>query len=148
MIFDGEGRSAPIYPLIRPCGAPSPRRRLVGVGAYDDPKQKPVLDAPAFVMPSRGEIWDSPCFDDSIEHFRRGSVSPLTFAAMNLKKLAKWSWKDKRISLISCIISFIYPQYMPNPCLAYEQNRGFLRAEAGAGCTCFLGEILLSVGMN
>ena len=26
---------------------------LVGVGAYDDPKQKPVLDAPVFVMCSR-----------------------------------------------------------------------------------------------
>ena len=42
----------------------------------------------------------------------------LTFAAMNLKKFAKWSWKDKHYPLISCIISFFYPQYTPNPCLA------------------------------
>ena len=42
----------------------------------------------------------------------------LTFAAMNLKKFAKWSWKDKHPSLISCIISYIFPKYTPNPCLA------------------------------
>ena len=42
----------------------------------------------------------------------------LTFAAMNLKKLAKWSWKGKHNSIISCIFSFIYPRYAPNPCLA------------------------------
>ena len=42
----------------------------------------------------------------------------LAFAAMNLKKFAKWSWKDKHNSLISCILSFIYPQYVPTPCLA------------------------------
>jgi len=42
----------------------------------------------------------------------------LKFAAMNLKKLAKWSWRDKYNSLISFIISFIFPQYVPNPCLA------------------------------
>ena len=41
----------------------------------------------------------------------------LCFAAMNLKKFAKWSWKDKRNSFVSCIIFLIYPQYTPILCL-------------------------------
>ena len=42
----------------------------------------------------------------------------LAFAAMNLKKLANWKWKDTHSSLISYIISFFIPQYAMNPCLA------------------------------
>ena len=42
----------------------------------------------------------------------------LTFAAMNLKKFAKWHWKDTHSSHISCIISIIFPQYAWNPCFA------------------------------
>ena len=42
----------------------------------------------------------------------------IKFAAMNLKKLAKWSWRDTRNSSISYLISIIRPQYAPNPCLA------------------------------
>ena len=42
----------------------------------------------------------------------------LTFAAMNLKKFAKWSWRDTHSSYIFSIISFLFPQYVVNPCLA------------------------------
>lgn len=42
----------------------------------------------------------------------------LGFAAMNMKKFAKWHWKDTHSRYISCIISIISPQYALNPCLA------------------------------
>ena len=42
----------------------------------------------------------------------------LKFAAMNLKKLAKWSWRDIRSNFIFSIIPFFFPQYAMNPCLA------------------------------
>lgn len=42
----------------------------------------------------------------------------LKFAAMNLKKFAKWSWKAARNRFISYIISLILPQYVIIPCLA------------------------------
>ena len=42
----------------------------------------------------------------------------LKFAAMNLKKFAKWSWKDTHAYHISCIVSLLFPQYAVNPCLA------------------------------
>ena len=42
----------------------------------------------------------------------------LAFAAMNLKKFAKWHWKDTHSSFISSIISIIFPQFALNPCLA------------------------------
>ena len=42
----------------------------------------------------------------------------LCFAAMNLKKFAKWSWKDTHSSYISYIVSIVFPHYMMNPGLA------------------------------
>ena len=42
----------------------------------------------------------------------------LAFAAMNLKKFAKWHWNNTHSSYISCIISIIFPRYAMNPCLA------------------------------
>ena len=42
----------------------------------------------------------------------------LVFAAMNLKKFAKWKWKDTHSIHISCIISILFPQYARNPCSA------------------------------
>lgn len=42
----------------------------------------------------------------------------LTFAAMNLKKFAKWNWKDTHSCCISYIISIVFPQYVMNPCFA------------------------------
>ena len=42
----------------------------------------------------------------------------LAFAAMNLKKFAKWRWKDTHSHCISYIISIIFPRYVMNPCLA------------------------------
>lgn len=49
----------------------------------------------------------------------------LKFAAMNLKKLAKWSWRDIRSNFIFSIIPFFFPQYAMNPCLACAKQ-GFL----------------------
>ena len=42
----------------------------------------------------------------------------LKFAAMNLKKLAKWSWRDACSNHTFSIIAFFFPQYAMNPCLA------------------------------
>ena len=42
----------------------------------------------------------------------------LAFAAMNLKKLAKWRWRDTHNSFILHIFSFIFAQCPNNPCLA------------------------------
>ena len=42
----------------------------------------------------------------------------LKFAAMNLKKYAKWRWRDTHSSYAFSIISFLFPQCAANPCLA------------------------------
>ena len=42
----------------------------------------------------------------------------LKFAAMNLKKYAKWSWRDAHANYVFNIICFLFPQYAANPCLA------------------------------
>ena len=42
----------------------------------------------------------------------------LKFAAMNLKKFAKWSWRDACSNHTFSIIAFFFPQYAMNPCLA------------------------------
>lgn len=42
----------------------------------------------------------------------------LKFAAMNLKKFAKWSWIDPNDQSFSCIISLIFPNFAINPSLA------------------------------
>ena len=42
----------------------------------------------------------------------------LKFAAMNLKKFAKWSWRDACSNHTFRIIAFFFPQYAVNPCLA------------------------------
>ena len=42
----------------------------------------------------------------------------LKFAAMNLKKFAKWHWRDTHSSYISFIISIIFSKYVMNPCFA------------------------------
>ena len=42
----------------------------------------------------------------------------LKFAAMNLKKFAKWTWRDSKTSINSCIIFFISPKIVRNPSLA------------------------------
>ena len=42
----------------------------------------------------------------------------LKFAAMNLKKFANRLWKDTHPGFIPTIISFIFPMYVKNPCLA------------------------------
>ena len=42
----------------------------------------------------------------------------LKFAAMNLKKFAKWSWRDTHSNLVFSIISLLFPEYVMNPCLA------------------------------
>lgn len=42
----------------------------------------------------------------------------LKFAAMNLKKFAKWSWRDSRNFPDTFIISFIFPKIVANPSLA------------------------------
>ena len=41
----------------------------------------------------------------------------LCFAAMNLKKFAKWRWKDTHSTRFSYIISVVFPQYVTFPCL-------------------------------
>ena len=40
----------------------------------------------------------------------------LIFAAMNLKKLAKWRWRNSHNRLVLRIISFIFPKLAKNPC--------------------------------
>ena len=42
----------------------------------------------------------------------------LKFAAMNLKKFAKWRWRDTHSSNAFSLISFLFPQYAANPCFA------------------------------
>ena len=42
----------------------------------------------------------------------------LKFAAMNLKKFAKWSWRDAHSNYVFSIICFLFPQCAANPCLA------------------------------
>ena len=42
----------------------------------------------------------------------------LKFAAMNLKKYAKWLWKDTHPSYFSCIISLVFPFCRRNPSFA------------------------------
>ena len=42
----------------------------------------------------------------------------LKFAAMNLKKFAKWNWRDTHSNLVFSIISLLFPEYAMNPCLA------------------------------
>jgi hypothetical protein len=42
----------------------------------------------------------------------------LKFAAMNLKKFANRLWKDTHPGYISTVISYIFPIYVKNPCLA------------------------------
>ena len=42
----------------------------------------------------------------------------LKFAAMNLKKFAKWSWRDTHSSYVFGIFSFLFPHHAANPCLA------------------------------
>ena len=42
----------------------------------------------------------------------------LKFAAMNLKKFAKWTWRDRHSCLVSCIIAFLPPKFAINPSLA------------------------------
>ena len=42
----------------------------------------------------------------------------LKFAAMNLKKFANRLWKDTHPGYISTVISYIFPMYVKNPCLA------------------------------
>ena len=49
----------------------------------------------------------------------------LIFAAMNLKKFAKWSWKDKHHPLISCMISFFIHNTHQTPAL-HNAKQGFL----------------------
>lgn len=42
----------------------------------------------------------------------------LKFAVMNLKKFAKWTWRDRSHHLPSCIITFILQKFVRNPSLA------------------------------
>jgi hypothetical protein len=42
----------------------------------------------------------------------------LKFSAMNLKKFAKWSWRDSKTSINPCVIFFISPKIAGNPSLA------------------------------
>ena len=42
----------------------------------------------------------------------------LKFAAMNLKKFAKWNWRDRNNTLSSCIIFTIHPMFARNPSFA------------------------------
>ena len=42
----------------------------------------------------------------------------LKFAAMNLKKYAKWLWKDTHPCYFSCIISLVFPFCRRNPSFA------------------------------
>ena len=42
----------------------------------------------------------------------------LKFAAMNLKKYAKWVWRDTHSSYFSCIVSLIFPFCRRNPSFA------------------------------
>ena len=42
----------------------------------------------------------------------------LKFAAMNLKKYAKWVWRDRYPDRFSCIISLVFPFFRTNPSFA------------------------------
>ena len=42
----------------------------------------------------------------------------LKFAAMNLKKYAKWVWRDTYPDCFSCIISLVFPFFRTNPSFA------------------------------
>ena len=49
----------------------------------------------------------------------------LKFAAMNLKKFAKWRWKDTHSTYISDVISILFPAIYIEPLSCVTQNRGF-----------------------
>ena len=53
----------------------------------------------------------------------------LKFAAMNMKEFAKWSWRDTHSNFVFSEISFFFPKYTMNPCLAWCKTGVSRRSE-------------------